>query len=122
MNRIWDGIHRSGHSICSSCIRICHSDHNVKYAKFGKHFCDCGERGKEICQALRGKSLDFESKVIIFFVFCLLDNLTICFYNIQDSPVVYPGATFHWAPVEPFGSVVETIKDGKLKVRFEKSM
>ena len=37
----------------------------------------------------------------------MLDNLNICFYNVQDSLVVYSGATFHWAPVQPL-TVVET--------------
>ena len=45
----------------------------------------------------------------------MLDNLTICFYNIQDSPVVYPGATFHWAPLSNyrhpfFGSHDDVVK------------
>jgi hypothetical protein len=39
---------------CSPCIKLCHSNHNVKYVKFGPHFCDCGERGKEICPTLKG--------------------------------------------------------------------
>ena len=45
----------------------------------------------------------------------MLDNLNICFYNIQDSPVVYPGATFHWAPVQPL-SVVETEDHQRWKI------
>ena len=45
----------------------------------------------------------------------MLDNLTICFCNIQDSPVVYPGATFHWAPVQPL-SVVETEDHKRWKI------
>ena len=89
MNNIWDGIRRGGHSICSPCIRICHSDHNVKYAKFGKHFCECGERGKEICQALRGKlSLDFESRLSIFYLFMFarsLNHLFLQHYRLTSS-------------------------------------
>ena len=54
MNNTWDGIQGYGHSICSPCIKLCHSNHNVKYVKLGPHFCDCGERGKKICQTLKG--------------------------------------------------------------------
>ena len=54
MKNTWDGIQGYGHSICSACINLCHSNHSVKYVKFGPHFCDCGERGKEICQKLKG--------------------------------------------------------------------
>ena len=49
----WNGI-QGCHSICSPCIKLCHSNHNVKYVKFGPHFCDCGEKGREICQTLKG--------------------------------------------------------------------
>jgi hypothetical protein len=54
MKNTWDGIQGYGHSICSACINLCHSNHSVKYVKFGPHFCDCGQRGKQICQKLKG--------------------------------------------------------------------
>merc|ERR1712086_652260 len=73
MSVTWDGIQGYGHSICSPCIKLCHSNHNVKYVKFGPHFCDCGERGKEVCEKLK------------------------------DSPSDYPGANFHWAPLSDHG-------------------
>ena len=54
MKNTWNEIQGFHQSICSPCIRTCHFNHNVKYVKFGPHFCDCGERGKEICQTLKG--------------------------------------------------------------------
>ena len=44
----------SGWSICTPCIKTCHANHVVKYVRNGRHFCDCGERGKEKCQILEG--------------------------------------------------------------------
>ena len=27
---------------CTLCITTCHADHDVKYIRNGRHFCDCG--------------------------------------------------------------------------------
>ena len=61
MNNAWDSIATEmksrAHSICLPCIKIFHSNHNVKYVKFGSHFCDCSKRGKEICKTLKCNSV-----------------------------------------------------------------
>ena len=48
--KIEDGI-----TICALCITKCHVDHDVKYVKFGYYDCDCGDKGKESCSALKPK-------------------------------------------------------------------
>ena len=32
------------YSICTLCISTCHADHDVKYIRHGRHFCDCGAK------------------------------------------------------------------------------
>ena len=48
--KIEDGI-----TICALCITKCHVNHDVKYVKFGYYDCDCGDKGKEPCSALKPK-------------------------------------------------------------------
>ena len=50
-----DGSQGSGYSICTTCIKICHAEHDVKYVEYGKHFCDCGEKGERSCKSLKSK-------------------------------------------------------------------
>ena len=45
-----------GYSICTTCIKICHAEHDVRYVGYGPHFCDCGEKGEKSCKALKSKS------------------------------------------------------------------
>ena len=47
----------SGYSICTNCIKICHAKHDVKYVRYGAHYCDCGEKGEKSCKALKSKKL-----------------------------------------------------------------
>ena len=37
---------------CTLCITICHADHDVKYIRNGRHFCDCGAEGEKTCENL----------------------------------------------------------------------
>ena len=46
----------AGYSICTTCIKICHAKHEVKYVARGEHYCDCGEKGEKSCKALKSKS------------------------------------------------------------------
>ena len=61
MNNAWDSIATEmksrAHSICLHCIKIFHSNPNVKYVKFGSDFCDCSKREKEICKTLKCNSV-----------------------------------------------------------------
>ena len=41
------------YSICTTCIKICHAKHDVKYVRYGLNFCDCGEKGERLCKALK---------------------------------------------------------------------
>ena len=41
-----------GYSICTLCITTCHADHDVKYIRNGRHFCDCGAEGEKTCFSL----------------------------------------------------------------------
>ena len=56
MTNSWDGIQGGGHSICTTCIKICHAKHDFKKVRKGRHFCDCGEKGEKSCKALKSKS------------------------------------------------------------------
>lgn len=29
-------------AICSSCINLCHKNHDIEYIRFDRFFCDCG--------------------------------------------------------------------------------
>merc|ERR1711956_123254 len=42
--------------VCSVCVKTCHSNHHVSYAKYSRFFCDCGAKGEESCQALTEKT------------------------------------------------------------------
>ena len=42
--------------VCSVCVKTCHSNHDVSYAKYSRFFCDCGAKGEESCQALTEKT------------------------------------------------------------------
>ena len=42
--------------VCSVCVKTCHSNHDVSYAKYSRFFCDCGAKGEKSCQALTEKS------------------------------------------------------------------
>ena len=53
MTNSWDGIQGSGHSICLPCIYTCHANHEVKYVRYGPHYCHCGEKGEPSCKALK---------------------------------------------------------------------
>ena len=44
-----------GPSICTTCIKVCHADHDVKYVRNGPHYCDCGNKGERSCKALKSK-------------------------------------------------------------------
>ena len=44
-----------GITICALCITKCHANHKVKYVKFGRYGCDCADKGKEPCSALKPK-------------------------------------------------------------------
>ena len=55
MTNSWDGIQGGGHSICTTCIKICHAKHDFKKVRKGRHFCDCGEKGEKSCKALTSK-------------------------------------------------------------------
>ena len=44
-----------GYSICTTCIKICHFEHDVTYVRYGSHFCDCGEKGERSCKSLKSK-------------------------------------------------------------------
>ena len=44
------------HSICTPCIKTCHDNHEVKYVRYGAHYCYCGEKGEKSCQAQKSKS------------------------------------------------------------------
>ena len=47
---------KEGHfCICTNCIKICHAKHDVKYVRYGAHYCDCGEKGEKSCKALKSK-------------------------------------------------------------------
>ena len=49
-----------GYSICTTCIKTCHAEHDVKYVRNGEHFCDCGEKGENSCKALKSKYIIFQ--------------------------------------------------------------
>jgi thiol-disulfide isomerase/thioredoxin len=38
--------------VCSICVKTCHSNHDVVYAKHSLFFCDCGAKGEKSCQKL----------------------------------------------------------------------
>ena len=42
--------------VCSVCVKTCHSNHDVSYAKHSRFFCDCGAKGEESCKALTEKT------------------------------------------------------------------
>ena len=50
-------------SICSLCIIKCHATHDVKYVQFGQHYCNCGQRGEESCQALESKGTYIQPQI-----------------------------------------------------------
>ena len=52
-------------SICSICIMKCHANHDVKYVSFGQHYCHCGQRGEESCQALKSKGTYIQPQIFL---------------------------------------------------------
>ena len=42
--------------VCSTCVKVCHSGHNVTYAGKMNAFCDCGAKEDRSCFALDMKS------------------------------------------------------------------
>ena len=52
-------------SICSICIMKCHEDHDLKYVTFGQHYCHCGQRGEESCQALKSKGNYIQPQIFL---------------------------------------------------------
>ena len=38
--------------ICTVCLKTCHAGHDVKPAKYGLFFCDCGAKGEQYCHGL----------------------------------------------------------------------
>lgn len=43
---------RESTGVCSACVKLCHKNHEVSYAKYGNFFCDCGAKGEQSCMAL----------------------------------------------------------------------
>merc|ERR1719266_2008229 len=54
-----------GYSICTLCITTCHADHDVKYKRYGRHFCDCGAEGEKSCSSLVKKQTDTKDNNIL---------------------------------------------------------
>merc|ERR1712228_347216 len=44
--------------VCLVCVKTCHANHNVSYAKYSQFFCDCGAKGKDSCQLLAKEQTD----------------------------------------------------------------
>ena len=72
-----------GYSICTLCITTCHADHDVKYIRHGRHFCDCGAEGEKSCFSLVKKQTGK------LFTFSELIN----FMNLIDKIMQYPVLT-----------------------------
>lgn len=60
MNQHWYYCHTckmvDGAGVCSVCVRVCHKNHDVSYAKYGNFFCDCGAKEDGSCKALVRRS------------------------------------------------------------------
>jgi hypothetical protein len=71
------------YSICTLCINACHADHDVKYIRNGRHFCDCGAEGEKTCFSLVKKQTGK-----LFFTFsnfsCIFLNLNCNCSNLLD--------------------------------------
>eukprot|EP00794_Sanderia_malayensis_P006454 gene6454-7186_t len=56
MNQHWYHCHtcnmNDGVGCCSVCVKVCHKDHKVSYAKYGSFFCDCGAKDDGSCKAM----------------------------------------------------------------------
>ncbi|VDP33318.1 unnamed protein product [Schistosoma mattheei] len=48
---------QESHGVCSVCAKVCHSGHDLSYAKFSGFFCDCGagQNGDSFCQAMTSR-------------------------------------------------------------------
>lgn len=68
---------------CSVCVKVCHKDHDVAYARHGNFFCDCGAaRSAQVCVADAGEvNIMSDDAVCSWARNCVLGHSGTCLFH-----------------------------------------